>query len=108
MKTSKMDKLNLLDKCIDGKADNLNELLDTAFEHFDIFYKICKEQVGENNISNVLYKGMTESRARFDIICIDKSTDSSLLVTDGKVMSDCITVERTSSGISLNISLREE
>ena len=108
MKAQTLDKLNLLDKCIDGKADNLNELLDVAFDHFDTFYKICKEHVGENNIANVAYKGMEDTRAKFDIICIDKTTDTSLLITDGVIMNSSIAVEKTPSGVSINISLREE
>lgn len=108
MKTE-LDKLNLLDRCIDGKVDNLNELLDVAFDHFNVFYRICKEQVGAGNISTVSYNGMDNCMAKFDIVCIDKTNDSSLLFTDGKIISDATTVvERTPSGISLNISIREE
>lgn len=103
-----MDKLNLLDQCIDGKADKLNELLDVAFDHFDAFYKICKEQVGAGNIANVSYNGINDKIANFDIIAIDKKSDTSLLITDGNVMQTSISVERTPSGISLNISVKEE
>ena len=106
---SQLDKLNLLDRCIDGKIDNLNELLDVAFDHFNVFYKICKEEVGARNISNVTYKGISDMIAKFDIICIDRDCDTSLLISDGMIINDAkTTVERTPGGISLNISLREE
>ena len=104
----KMDKLNVLDRCINGQIDNMRELLDVAFSHFDVFYNICRDQVGANNIADVEYGGINNRQARFDIICIDKETDSSLLITDGKIMSSTTVVERTPKGISLNISLREE
>ena len=105
---SKMDKLNLLDECIDGKAEKLNELLDVAFAHFDAFYRICKDQVGVNNIATVAYNGITESCAKFDIICVDKSTDTSLLITEGKIVSGTVAVDKTPTGISLNISVKED
>ena len=105
---AKFDKLKLLDKCIDGRVDNLNELLDVAFDHFDTLYRFCKDQVGTCNIANVEYKGMNERHAKFDIICIDKTTESGMLITDGMIMSDVVSVERTPDGISINISLREE
>lgn len=101
-----LNKLNLLDKCIDGNVDNLHELLDIAFDHFNTFYDICKHQVGARNISGVAYKGMVDSRATFDIIYVNDSFESNLPV-DEEVMNHII-VERTPHGISLNISLREE
>jgi hypothetical protein len=104
----KMDKLNLLDECIDGKVEKLHELLDVAFDHFDTFYKICKDQVGVNNIVTVSYNGMNDSCAKFDIICVDKSTDTSLLITDGMIVSGKIFVEKTPTGVSLNISVKED
>ena len=105
---SDLNKLNLLDKCIDGNVDNLHELLDVAFDHFDAFYRICKDQVGAGNIADVEYKGIDDRRAKFHIICIDEKTDTNLLITEGKVVSDAVSVERTDDGISINISLREE
>lgn len=98
----RLNKLNLLDKCIDGSIDNMNELLDMAFEPFDTMYRICRDEIGDNNIVGVVYRGLRDNQATFDVSCSD--------VVEYKLndFGEHINVSRTDDCISLNISLREE
>lgn len=103
----KLTKLRLLDQCIDGSSDNLNQLLADAFEHFDIFYRICRDVIGSGNIDTVKYTGISDENASFDVICVTKKNSTGLIITNDSVQEGSIQTEKTDRGYTVNITLKE-
>lgn len=102
------NKTNVLDQCIDGDVDKFNELLDSAFDHFNIFFQLCKESLGSKNIDSVKYDGMNDGSATFNVACDEKSIESELSVlSKHKVVNHLIHYEKTKSGVSVNILIKE-
>jgi hypothetical protein len=104
-------KTSVLDQCINGNLDNFNELLDTAFDHFNVFYLFCKEAVGSKNIDSVKYDGINDGSATFNIVCGAKYTSPDLsglsISNRHKVADHLVQLERTKEGVSFNILIKE-
>lgn len=77
-------KLSVLDACIGGNIDKMNQLLDTSSSHFDIFYNLCKS-TNPRDISDITFSELEEHKASF-VITTNKSKSSSELFDE---VNDC-------------------
>ena len=114
MKT--LDKAILLDQCIKGKPLFFNELLGSSFDHFDVFYNICKNNIAADCISEVSYIGTSETgTATFGIVYSSKyklkknkkEITLPVMEQDSEVMEKNIAIEPSNDGVIFNILIKE-
>lgn len=102
------NKTNLLDQCINGNPDNLSELLDSAFDQFNVFYALCKDYIGSKNIDAVSYKGISDGSATFQIMCPKKFIAPEITeIISPKLASHEMQSESIAHGLSFNIFIKE-
>ena len=76
----KITKLSVLDACIGGSIDKMNQLLNTSSDHFDIFYNLCKT-INPRSISDITFSEIEDHKASF-VITTNKSDSSSDLFNE--------------------------
>ena len=59
-------KITILDRCIAGNVEKMNQLLDTSSSHFDIFYGMCKT-LSPRSISDITFSEIGDSKASFKV-----------------------------------------
>ena len=76
----KITKLSVLDTCIGGSIDKMNQLINTSSDHFDIFYNLCKT-INPRSISDITFSEIEDHKASF-MITTNKSGSSSDLFNE--------------------------
>lgn len=99
-----IDKISILDSCIDGNIAKLFSLISQKNEHFNTAYTLCKESVSESNvpIHNIQFEE-NEASAMFSIECEDKNGGfGAVIALNNK--KNAILTKKTKDGYLLTIT----
>lgn len=100
----KIDKLIVLDACVNGDITKLKQLLDQAYSGFNTFFNICKNQLNPKDAEDYIFYGHDNETARFGIVQKNNIDDVADILKDTSISKD-IEIRQTDGVIVVDIHI---
>ena len=100
----RIDKLIVLDACVNGDITKLRQLLDQAYSGFNTFFSICKERLNPKDAEDYIFYGHDDKTARFGVVQKNTLDDVAHIIEDTSIPKD-IEITQADGVIMVNIHI---